>query len=551
VKGDDMEKIWLKSYAPNVPASLSYNGLSMPELLTKTAAAFPSRPAVSFLGARLNFRQLEAQVNQLANALMHLGVQPGDKVALLLPNIPQICVAVYALWRIGAVVVMNNPLYTDTELEHQLKDSEAGFLICLDLLAPRMIALKPRTHVQKIIVAHIRDYLRFPKKQLFPLLARDKHKKMAAGQDIIEWEELLRAFPDKHPGTKANIDDVAALQYTGGTTGVSKGVILTHRNFSANCQQGLEWIPDLEPGEAVVLGTLPIFHAFGLFVMNMCVSAGFANVLIPRPEAGAILKAIDKERVTLFPGVPTMFIGMLNDPKLPKYDLSSLRICVSGAAPCPVEVIRQFEEVSGSQIVEGYGISEASPATCINPVGGVNKPGSIGLPLPDTDVKIVDTLDSNRELGVEEAGELCFRGPQVSGQGYYRMPEETAKTFSGGWLYTGDIAKLDADGYVWIVDRKKDMIIAGGYNVYPRDIEEVLFQHPKILEACVKGISDPYRGETVKAYVVIREGGQMSEAEVIDWCKQKLAAYKVPKLVEFQDELPKSAVGKILRKDLD
>ncbi len=546
-----MEKIWLNAYAGGVPSSLNYSRLTLPEVLTRTAEKFPSRPALSFLGVKISFGQLEEQVNRLANAFIHMGVQPGDKVALLLPNIPQISIAVYAIWRIGAVVVMNNPLYTDPELEHQLKDSEARFLVCLDLLVPRMIALRQKTRIQKIIVAHIRDYMGFPKKQLFPYLAKGKHRRVLPGKDTVEWIDLLRSAPDARPTITVGMEETAALQYTGGTTGVSKGVILTHSNLAVNCQQGLAWIPDLEPGESVVLGTLPIFHAFGLFAMNMCIFAGFANVLIPRPEARVILQAIHKERVTLFPGVPTMFIGMLNDPKLPKYDLSSLKICVSGAAPCPVEVIKRFEAVSEAQIVEGYGISEASPAACINPVGGVNKPGSIGLPLPDTEIKIVDMTNPDRECGVDEAGELCFKGPQVSSRGYHRMPEETAGTFSDGWLYTGDVAKIDTDGYVWIVDRKKDMIIAGGYNVYPRDIDEVLFQHPKIMEACVKGVSHPYRGETVKAYVVTRDGEQMSEAEVIEWCKQKLAAYKVPKIVEFRDELPKSAVGKILRKALD
>lgn len=546
-----MEKLWLKSYAKGVPANLNYAEQTMPEVLTNTAGKFHNRPALAFFGARLSFEKLEKQVNQLANGLLHMGIKPKDKVAILLPNMPQTVISVYAAWRVGAVVVMNNPLYTDAELEHQLADSEAGFLICLDLLAPRMIALKNKTKIQKIIVVHIRDYLNFPKKQLFPYIARDKHRKINSNPDVLEWDAFLRSSPDTHPGVAVGMDDIAALQYTGGTTGVSKGVILTHRNFSANCQQGLSWIPTLKPGKSVVLGTLPIFHAFGLFAMNMCIFAGFTNVLIPRPEAKTILQAIHKEQVTLFPGVPTMFIGMLNEPSLPKFNLSSLEICISGAAPCPVEVIKKFEEITGAQIIEGYGITEASPATCLNPVGGVNKPGSIGLPLPDTEVKIVDNKDQNSELGKDDAGEICFKGPQVSHHGYYRMQEETDRTFSDGWLYTGDIAKIDADGYIWIVDRKKDMIIAGGYNVYPRDIEEVLYEHPAIVEACVKGIGDPYRGETVKAYVVTRNGESINETEVISWCKRKLAAYKVPTVVEFMEELPKSAVGKILRKDLN
>lgn len=546
-----MEKIWLNSYAKNVPATLDYMQSGIQEILTETAKKYPERPALSFFGATLSFDQMEKQVNQLANGLLRSGAQAGDRIALLLPNMPQIAVAVYASWRIGSVVVMNNPLYTDSELLHQLNDSKARFLICLDLLVPRMQAVQHKTLVEKIIVAHIRDYLPFPKKQLFPYLARDKHRTIEPNKATVEWTKLLNESSDTHPNIPVDIDGTAALQYTGGTTGVSKGVVLTHRNFTVNCQQGRSWIPNLKNGESVVLGTLPIFHAFGLFAMNMCVLAGFKNVLIPRPEAKTILEAIHKERVTLFPGVPTMFIGILNEKKLKKYNLSSLKICISGAAPCPVEVIRNFEAVSSAQIIEGYGITEASPATCLNPVGGLNKAGSIGLPLPDTEIKIVDLVDENKELAIEEVGELCFKGPQVSVHGYYNMPDETASTFSNGWLYTGDIAKVDQDGYVWIVDRKKDMIIAGGYNVYPRDVEEILYEHPDIIEACVKGVADPYRGETVKAYVVMRPGESTNEKDIINWCKKKLASYKTPTIVEFREELPKSAVGKILRKNLE
>lgn len=546
-----MEKIWLNSYDQNVPTTLDYRESSMHEVLTETAGIYSERPALSFFGARLTFKQLERQTNQLANGLLDMGVQAGDKVALLLPNMPQTVIAVYASWRIGAVVVMNNPLYTDSELLHQLNDSGARFLICLDLLVPRMQAIRSKTFVDKIIVTHIRDYLSFPKKQLFPYLARDKHRNIEPAAEIIEWTKLLAGSSDSHPGISVDIDAIAALQYTGGTTGVSKGVVLTHRNFTVNCQQGRAWIPDLKSGESVVLGSLPIFHAFGLFAMNMCVLAGFKNVLIPRPEPKTILDAIQKEQVTLFPGVPTMFIGMLEEPKLKKYNLSSLKICISGAAPCPVEVIRNFEAASDARIIEGYGITEASPATCLNPVVGVNKAGSIGLPLSDTEIKIIDLVDDDKELDVDEVGELCFKGPQVSARGYYNMPDETAATFSDGWLRTGDIAKVDADGYVWIVDRKKDMIISGGYNVYPRDIEEVLYEYPGVIEVCVKGISDSYRGESVKAYVVVRPDVTITENELIDWCRQKLASYKVPKIIEFREDLPKSAVGKILRKELN
>ncbi len=528
---------------------LDYENLTMPEILARVAANRPSQPALVFMGNEIDYATLDNMVNRLSNALVGLGVAPGDRVAVLLPNIPQIVVAAYAIWRIGAVTVMNNPLYTDRELEHQLNDSGTTVLISLDLLAPRMIALKPRTGIRHIIVAHIRDHLGFWMRSLFPLVARDKHRAIEPGPDLSEWTDLLKIYSSTPITTPVAMDETASLQYTGGTTGVSKGVVLTHENLSKNAQQARSLFEGNDVGD-MVLGPLPIFHAFGAFAMNLAVLCGFSTVLIPRPESEALMKAIAANAVTIFPAVPTMLVGMLNHPKLSKYNLSSLKVCISGAAPCPVEIIHRFEELTGAQIVEGFGISEASPVTHINPIGGINKPGSIGLPMPDTESRILNLEDGDVDVPIGVPGELCVRGPQVAGGGYHKMPEETAFTFRDGWLHTGDIAMMDEDGYTFIVDRKKDMILAGGYNIYPREIDEVLFEHPKILEACAKGIADPYRGETVRAYVVPLPGIALTEKEVTGWCKQRLAAYKVPKSVVFVDELPKSAVGKVLRKDL-
>ena len=530
-------------------SSIEYENLTMPEFLARTATQMPEKTAIAFMGTRIDYRSLDETVNRMSNALLAMGVKLGDKVALLLPNIPQMAMAVYAVWRIGAVVVMNNPLYTDRELEHQINDSGATVLICLDLLAPRMIAMKPRTGLRRIVVAHIRDYLGFFTRCIFPLVARDKHRSIAPAQDLDEWTELLIKYPPTFSGKGAEMESVASLQYTGGTTGVSKGVVLTHENLSKNAQQARALFQGQDLGDTV-LGSLPIFHAFGAFVMNLSVMSGYTLVLIPRPAPDTLMKAISDNAVSIFPAVPTMFVGMLNHPKRSRYDMSSLKICVSGAAPCPVEVIEQFEKFTGSQIVEGFGISEASPVTHINPIGGINKPGSIGLPMPDTEIKIVNGADGTDVVPLGDSGELCVKGPQVSAQGYYKMPRETAETFQDGWLFTGDMARMDEDGYTFIVDRKKDMILAGGYNIYPREIDEVLFENPKIQEACAKGIADAYRGETVRAYVVPVPGIELTEAEVIDWCRERLAAYKVPKSVVFLEELPKSAVGKILRKNL-
>ncbi len=545
-----MERPWYKSYAKGIPHHLEYEKTAMPEALRRTAKDFPEKTALVFLDVRISYRQLNEMVNRFANGLISLGVKPGDKVAMLMPNMPQLVAATYGAWKAGAVVVMNNPLYTDKELEYQFNNSESSVLVTLDLLGPRMIALRPKTGIKKIVVAHIRDHLKFPKKQLLPIVAKDKHKNIPTTPDVYEWTDLLKQNPPRDPQIPVEFSSLACLQYTGGTTGVSKGVMLSHANLSQNVQQVNAWFPGFNKGEIVHLGVLPIFHSFGLTcVMNVSVWNAWSDVLIPRPEPQAIFEAIHKQRVNFFPAVPTMYVGVLNHPEISKHDLTSIKGCFSGAAPLPVEVIKEFESKTGGQICEGYGLSETSPVVTTNPFGGKAKVGSIGLPMPDTDIKIVDLVDGVKEVPLGEAGELIIKGPQVT-SGYYKMPEETAQTIRDGWLYTGDIGKMDEDGYFYIVDRKKDMIIAGGYNIYPREIDEVLFEHPKILEACAVGIPDPYRGETVKAFIVPKPGVKLTEEEVIRYCQDKLAKYKVPKMVEFMTALPKSGVGKVLRKEL-
>jgi len=545
-----MDKPWYRSYAKGIPHTLKYESTNMSQALHRTTGEFPEKTALIFIDSKINYKQLNDMSNRFASALIDLGVKPGDKVAMLLPNMPQLVIATYGAWRAGAVVVMNNPLYTDKELEYQFNNSESSLLVTLDLLGPRMIALQPKTPIKKIIVAHIRDHLKFPKKQLLPIVAKDKHRNIPPTPGVYEWMDLLRKYPAKDPNIQVDFESLASLQYTGGTTGVSKGVMLTHANLSKNVQQIISWFAGLKRGEITQLGALPFFHSFGLTTcMNVCTWMGWTDVLIPRPEPEALLEAVHKYKVNFFPAVPTMYVGVLNHPKASQYNLTSIQGCFSGAAPLPVEVIKAFESKTGSQICEGYGLSETSPVATTNPWGGVTKVGSIGLPVPDTDIKIVDLIEGTKEVLAGEAGELLIKGPQVT-QGYYKMPEETKIAIRDGWLYTGDIGKMDEEGYFYIVDRKKDMIIAGGYNIYPREIDEVLFEHPKILEACAIGIPDPYRGETVKAFVVLKPGEKMTAEEVIQYCQEKLARYKVPKIVEFIDSLPKSGVGKILRKEL-
>lgn len=545
-----MEKPWIKSYAPGVNPTVQYEQITMSEVLARTARKYPDKTALIFLDVKITYRQLDEMVNSFANALIDMGVKPGDKVAMLLPNMPQIVIASYGAWRVGAVVVMNNPLYTDNELEHQLNNSESTVLVTLDLLGPRMIALKPKTPVKKIVVAHIRDHLKFPKKQLLPIVAKDKHRDIPATPDVFEWMDVIKKYPATEPKVSIAFDSLASLQYTGGTTGVSKGVMLTYRNLMSNVQQVNSWFPDFDEGDIIMLGVLPFFHSFGLTcVMNYTIWKGGTGVLIPRPEPKVILEAIHRHKINFYPAVPTIYVGLLNHPDLAKYDISSIKGCFSGAAPLPVEVIKEFETKTGSQICEGYGLSETSPVATVNPWGGKTKVGSIGVPLPDTEIRIVDLEEGTKDMAVGQPGEVIIRGPQVT-SGYYKMPDETAKTIKDGWLFTGDIGTMDDEGYFFIVDRKKDIIIAGGYNIYPRDIDEVLFEHPKILEACAIGIPDSYRGETVKAFVVLKPGETMTAEEVIEYCKEKLAKYKVPTAIEFIDSLPKSGVGKILRKEL-
>jgi long-chain acyl-CoA synthetase len=546
-----MEKLWLKSYAPGVPADVEFKNITLPEGLSQTASRYPNNPALAFQGKTITYKELDLMVSRFASALKGLGVGPGDRVGILLPNLVQAAVSIYGAFRVGAIAAPNNPLYTDRELEHQLNDSGAKILICLDLLVPRMLKLRETTGIQKIISCHIRDYLPFPLKQLFPLLKRDLHLKTPRERDVYEFTDLVNSHEPASEHYQASMDDTAVLIYTGGTTGVSKGVELTHRNLSSNCQQMRAWCPDFREGEEVVLGCLPLFHSYGLtVVLNMSILYGWNTVLIAKPEAQAILDAVDKYRVTLIPGVPTLFNAIINHPEVKKHSLKSVKTCFSAAAPLPLETIRGFKSLTGILICEAYGLTETSPCTHAIPLGGKEKPGCIGIPMPSTDVKLVDVDNPNREItAIGQSGEIWIKGPQVM-KGYINRPDETAAVLRDGWLSTGDIAVMDEDGYFTIVDRKKDMIISGGFNIYPREIDEVLFTHPKIKEACAIGVPDSYSGERVKAYVVLKDGQTATEAEIVEFCKERLTKYKVPKFVEFVDELPKSAIGKILRKDL-
>jgi long-chain acyl-CoA synthetase len=544
------DKLWHKSYAPGVPKSLDYEKMTISEALTRSAKNFSNNTALNYMGKKITYAELDRLVNSFARALQDLGIQEGDKVGVCLPNIPQVIVANLAIFRIGAVTVQNNPLYTERELAYQLNDSDAKIIITLTPLITKMKKIKPETKIEKIIGCYVNTYLPFPKKQLFPFVKKDMYCKVVPNQDVKVFKDLIGHYSSAPVKECSKWDEVGALIYTGGTTGVSKGVMLSHANLSCNVQQFVAWFPDLKPGEEKVVGNFPVFHAAGFTTLqNFIIWKAWEDILVPRPEPKINIEILKKYKPTILPGVPTIYIGLLADPDFRKLDLSFIKGFFSGAAPLAADTIRDLKDLTGAMMCEVYGITETAPLVAVTPWGGTNKPGTVGVPLSDTDIRIVGLNDPDKELPVGEVGEIAIKGPQIM-MGYYKSPEETAKVLKDGWFYSGDIGCFDEDGYLKIVDRKKDMIIAGGYNIYPVELDGVLFDHPKILEACTIGVDDGYRGETVKAFVVLKEGEILTEEDVTAYCRENLASYKVPKIIEFIDELPKSAVGKVLRRKL-
>ena len=543
------DRLWHKSYASGVKKSLEYEKVTLSQALTRSAQNFPDHIALNYMGKKVTFKELDGLVNAFARALQEMGIQPGDKVALCLPNIPQAIIANYAVFRIGAVAVQNNPLYTERELQYQLNDSESRIIITLTLLIPRIQKIKADTRIEKIIGCHINSYLPFPKKQLFPYVKKDMYRKVEPAENVYVFKDLIDRYSTNPVEDQSKWDELANLLYTGGTTGVSKGVMQSNAIISSNVQQFAAWFPELNSGEEVLVGNYPVFHAAGFATTNLMIWKAWQHLMVPRPDAKINVDLIKKYRPTFVPGVPTMFVGMLADPEFRKLDFSSVKGFFSGAAPLAADTIRDLKELTGSTMCEVYGSAETAPFATVTPWGGEVKPGTVGIPIPDTDVKIVDITDPDKELERGEEGEIAIQGPQIM-MGYYNKPEETANVMNGDWYLSGDIGKFDEDGYLSVVDRKKDMIIAGGYNIYPVELDDVLMGHPKILEACTIGLPHEYRGETVKAFIVAKEGQQLTEDEVVAYCKENLAAYKVPKIFEFIDELPKSAVGKILRRKL-
>ena len=544
------DRLWHKSYAPGVKKALDYEKITLSQALTRSAEKFPNHTALNYMGKKITYRELNEFVNRFARALIDMGVKPEDKIAVCLPNIPQVIISNLAILRIGAVAVQNNPLYTERELEYQLNDSDSKLMITLTLLIPRIQKIKPNTQINKIIGCHINTYLPFPKKQLFPFVKKDMYRKVEPTEDVRVFGDLIGNFSPDPVEDASQWDELAALLYTGGTTGVSKGVMLSHANLSCDAQQFAGWFPDINPGEERLMGNFPVFHIAGFAaIQNFITWQGWENIMVPRPEPKINIELIKKHNPTFLPGVPTIFVGLLAEPDFRKLDFSAMKGFFSGAAPLAADTIKDLNELTGAMMCEVYGSTETTAMVSITPWGGKIKPGTVGVPVADTDIKIVAVDDPDRELEIGQPGEVAIKGPQIM-MGYYKKPEETAEVLKDGWFFTGDIGQFDDDGYLTIVDRKKDMIIAGGYNIYPVELDGVLMGHPKILEACTIGLPHEYRGETVKAFIVVKEGQELTEDEVAAYCKENLAAYKIPKLIEFIDELPKSAVGKILRRKL-
>lgn len=543
------ERVWLAKYPPSVPPTLSYPEFPLDQLLSQTATKYPNATATIFYGAKMTYRELNDAVSSFTSALVKLGIKLGDCVAILLPNSPPFVIAYYGILRAGGIVVQLNPLLAVHELRNELKDSNAVALVSTDPLLDKASEACWDTEVRHLIVTSPSAYV--------PLLIRPvvKAKAKPKGEvrfppevKVHSFESMLR---ERYQLPKLDFDpkeQVAVFQYTGGTTGLPKAAMLTHFNLVANVYQTLAWVYKLEDAKEVILCVLPFFHSYGMTAgMNFAIAKAAAMLLLPKFDPVETAKAIEQHKATLFPGVASMYAAIAHYAKRGKIDISSIKVCISGGGPLPREIHDRFVEVTGAKLAEGYGLTEASPVTHCNPLwDGENRIGSIGLPFPDTDCKIVDIETGTKELPPGEVGELVIKGPQVM-KGYWNRPEETAQTLRNGWLYTGDIATMDEDGYFRIVDRKKELVIVGGFNVYPREVEEVLYQHPKVYEAAVVGVKHPLRGEIVKAFIVLKEGEQATESEIVAFCRERLAGYKIPREIVFVKELPKSPAGKILK----
>ncbi|MFZ5819193.1 MAG: long-chain-fatty-acid--CoA ligase [Chloroflexota bacterium] len=553
---------WLAHYDKGVPQTIDYPKVALFHFLEESARKYPDKPCTIFKGAVISYKEMNEITDRLAAALADMGVKKGDRVGIFMPNTPQFVMAYFGILKAGGVVVATNPLYTPAEIEYQASDAGIEVMFVMTNFYKTIKAAQPKTKIKKLIVTNLKETLPPVLRVLFTLAKEKKGGfkiEGALGENEYWMQDLVAKYePSGRPKLEIAPEDTALFQYSGGTTGVSKGAVASHFNVVADTLQIKSWMVNIEEGNEIVLMGIPLFHVYGMVAgMHFGMASGASLVMIPNVrDLKDVLENIKKYRPTIFPGVPTLYNALNNHPEVMagKYDLSSIKACISGSAPLMRETKERFEALSGGKVFEGFGLSEAPTATHCNPLLGENRTGSIGMPLPDVDCKIISLDDGETELPVGEIGELVINGPQVM-KGYHNMPTETAntlRTLKDGkvWLFTGDIAQMDEDGYFYIVDRKKELIKPGGFQVWPREVEEVVVTHPKVLECGVAGIPDPYRGETVKAWIVLKPGETAAEEEIKAFCKEKLAAYKVPTHYEFRSELPKTTVGKILRREL-
>jgi long-chain acyl-CoA synthetase len=546
---------WLTKYPEKVDWQQSFKPAAVHHMLEASAARYAGKACTNFLGKTLTYREIGDLVDRTAAGLQALGVKKGTKVGLLMPNCPTFIVYYFATLKAGGTVVNYNPLYTLEELTFQVRDSDTELMVTLDLklLFDKVEALLRAGTLARAVVASFTGLLPGTKSVLFKLF-RGKElahpEKTAVKRSVVRDADVLAAGGTLRPVPIDPANDVAVLQYTGGTTGTPKGAMLTHANITVNCQQAAAWETNLESGKERTLAALPFFHVFAMTtVMNFALQEGAEIVIMPRFILNDAMKLIDKTQPTVMPGVPTMFSAILNHPRLASYDLSSLKYCVSGGAPLPIDLKQRFEKVTGCRLVEGYGLTEASPVVTGNPVDGPVKEGSIGQPLPGTIVSLRDLADPSKEVPLGEKGEICVKGPQVM-KGYWKRPEDTAAQFVGDYLRTGDVGTMDEDGFIYIVDRIKDLIICSGYNVYPRRVEEAISQHPAVEEVTVIGVRDDYRGEAPKAFIKLRSGMSATADDIRRHLEAKLSKIEMPAEIEFRADLPKTMIGKLSKKEL-
>ena len=548
--GAKSQQLWLKAYPPNVKWDAEIPERRLYALMDHAVERYPKNEAIDFLGKTYNYADIGDMVDRAAHGLQKIGVREGVKVGLFLPNTPYSVIGFFAILKAGGTVVNYNPLYAERELIYQIENSETDYLITLDLKAlyDKVPVLLEKTRLKKVVVCRMQDVLPFPKNFLFPLLKGKEIAKIPVDDEHIRYSALTANDGRPDEPRIDPLKDIAVLQYTGGTTGVPKGAMLSHANLYANAMQCDMWFPsDGTPDR--IIGVLPLFHVFAMtIVMNYGVYKGSAMILVPRFELEQLLATVQRTKPTVMPGVPTIFTAMNNFPELAKYDLSSLSYCMSGGAALPLEVKRNFEKQTGCTLVEGYGLSETAPVATANPFVGENKEGSIGLPVPGTSIDIV-SIEDGKPMPQGERGEICIRGPQVM-LGYWNNREATKEAMLGGHFHSGDIGTMDEQGYTFIVDRLKEMIIAGGYNIYPRNVEEAIYMHPAVAECAVVGIPDEYRGQSVKAYVVLGAGKSLSGEELKKFLGDKISKIEMPTEIDFRNDLPKSIIGKILKKVL-